>query len=329
MAISVSKTRAPDFASLNRGYNAVFSEDGLTLGLVVPIEAYPNTAVPTMQQHIERVQQAEALGFSAVWLRDVPFNVPSFGDAGQMFDPFVYLGALATTTEQIALGVSSIILPLRHPAHVAKAAASADVLSDGRILLGIASGDRFQEYPALDVNFELRGARFREAYTYIRSMADSMPQIDSAYGQVGGGMDLLPKPTNGRLPLLVTGSSQQSPEWIAAHADGWMTYPRPALAQARLIEGYRRNVAEHCEYGKPVMEPLYIDLVEDAGATPTPIHLGLRLGVDGLRDYLESRQAIGVNHVALNLRFNQQDIEQTLDTLANEILPHFNNRKSQ
>jgi len=49
--------------------------------------------------------------------------------------PVVYLGYLAAHTENIALGVGSIILPLRHPAHVAKAAATADVLSHGRILL--------------------------------------------------------------------------------------------------------------------------------------------------------------------------------------------------
>jgi len=55
-----------------------------------------------MAHHIERVQLAEELGFYAIWLRDVPFNVPSFGDAGQLFDPFVYLGLLAAQTERIA-----------------------------------------------------------------------------------------------------------------------------------------------------------------------------------------------------------------------------------
>ena len=49
--------------------------------------------VPRLERHLQRVQLAESLGFSAVWLRDVPFDVPSFGDAGQVFDPFVYLGA--------------------------------------------------------------------------------------------------------------------------------------------------------------------------------------------------------------------------------------------
>ena len=102
------------FDSLNKGYNSVFKIGQMSIGLVVPIESYSSSPVPTMDRHIERIQLVEQLGFSSIWLRDVPFNVPSFGDAGQLYDPFVYLGLLATQTETIALGVASIILPLRH-----------------------------------------------------------------------------------------------------------------------------------------------------------------------------------------------------------------------
>ena len=311
------------FASINEGYDAVFRPGQLSVGLVVPIESYANSPVPEMHRHVERVQLAESLGFSAVWLRDVPFNVPSFGDAGQVFDPFVYLGVLATQTTSIALGVASIILPLRHPAHVAKAAATADVLSDGRLILGIASGDRPEEYPALDLPFRERGRLFRESYDYIRSMSEPTSQFQTAFGNVGGGMDMLPKPTAGKLPLLVTGSSQQSADWIAANGDGWMTYPRPASSQSALIDDYRARVAAAGEPDKPVMEPLYLDLAEDPETPPRPIHLGLHLGINMLRDYLESRRQIGVNHVALNLRFNRANTESTLATLADQIIPEF------
>ena len=128
------------FRQINQGYESVFSLGQLSIGLVAPIEDYERGSRPTMAHHVERVQLAEELGFCAVWLRDVPFDVPSFSDAGQMFDPFVYLGLLAGQTNTIALGVASMILPLRHPAHVAKAAATVDELSNGRLLLGIASG---------------------------------------------------------------------------------------------------------------------------------------------------------------------------------------------
>ena len=192
-----------------------------------------------MVRHVERVQMAEELGFSAIWVRDVPFNLPSFGDAGQIFDPFVYLGLLAGKTHKIGLGVASIILPLRHPAHVAKAAASIYVLSDGRLILGVASGDRLEEYPALNLPYGNRGERFRAGFDYImrmiRRMGEDLPEFENIYGSPAGGIDMLPKPATGQLPLLVTGGSQQDTDWIAAHGDGWMIYPRNTAIQARII----------------------------------------------------------------------------------------------
>ena len=89
------------FPDLNRAYNTVFQPGRLSLGLVVPLEAYPASAVPAMDRHVARAELADALGFASLWLRDVPFNVPSFGDAGQMFDPFVYLGLLSGATRRI------------------------------------------------------------------------------------------------------------------------------------------------------------------------------------------------------------------------------------
>ena len=311
------------FQDINTGYNAVFKPGRLSIGLVVPIETYATGPVPAMTRHIDRVQLAESLGFSSVWLRDVPFNVPSFGDAGQVFDPFVYLGALAVQTRSIALGVASIALPLRHPAHVAKAAATADVLSGGRLILGIASGDRPEEFPALSRSYERRGELFRESYDYIRQMGEQAPHFVNAFGRVADGIDMLPKPVSGKLPLLVTGGSQQAADWIAANADGWMTYPRPALQQAHLINDYRARIDAADQPDKPVMEPLYLDLAADPDAQPRPIHLGMHIGINHLRDYLTSREQIGVNHVALNLRFNQADTEKTLRTLADDLLPDF------
>jgi len=279
--------------------------------------------VPSMERHLERVQLAEQLGFSAVWLRDVPFNVPSFGDAGQTFDPFVYLGLLAGQTKSIALGVASIILPLRHPAHVAKAAATVDVFSDGRLLLGVASGDRPEEYPAMSVNFEQRGQLFRESFDYIRQMAETESGFENVFGSPRGGMDMLPKPASGRIPLLITGGSQQEPDWVARRGDGWLTYPRNTDAQAQVIAQWRARVLSTGEYDKPVVQPLYIDLAADPDTRPHPIHLGFRSGTHHLRNYLKSVEEIGVNHVALNLRFNQLDIESTLQRLADDLLPDF------
>jgi luciferase-type oxidoreductase len=311
------------FPKINTAYNRVFNPGRLSIGLVLPLEAYPVGAEPTMQGHIEAAQLAERLGFSALWLRDVPFNVPSFGDAGQMFDPFVYLGSLATATDHIALGTASIILPLRHPAHVAKAAATADVLSGGRVLLGVASGDRPEEYPAMAHSYPDRGERFRDSVEYMRAVGASYPHHANAQGRLSGDIDLLPKPTGPRLPLLITGGSQQSPEWVAQNGDGWMTYPRDASSQGRVIADYRKRLMDAGQQDKPVMQSLYVDLLDEPEAPARPIHLGFQSGTTFLRRYLQEIEALGVNHVALNLRFNSASIDTTLRRLANDLLPNF------
>jgi len=319
----LNRVETAGFQPINKGYSRVFRRGKLSIGLVAPLENNPNGPVPRLERHLERVRLADELGFAAVWLRDVPFNVPSFGDAGQIFDPFVYLGFLAAATDRIALGVASIVLPLRHPAHVAKAAASADVLSGGRLVLGVASGDRPEEFPALNLPFEDRGRRFRDAFAYIREMALEAGAPVSDYGSPGGGMDMLPKPVAGKLPLLVTGGSRQDPDWTAAHADGWMTYPRQLPMQEKAVSDWRSRVLAHGAFDKPVMQPLYVDLAAEPDAPPRPIHLGFRIGIEPLKDYLNSLQAIGVNHVALNLRFNHGNIEDTLTRLAEALLPEF------
>ena len=210
----------------------------------------------------------------------MPFNVPSFGDVGQVYDPFVYLGALAASTKTIGLGVASVILPLRHPAHVAKAAATADVLSGGRLLLGIASGDRPEEYPALNMSYEDRGARFQESVAYMRALQQDFPNFSNSHGVLSGGVDLPPKPAGDRLPLLITGGSRQSPDWVARNGDGWMTYPRDAASQGRAVDDYRRRIVAAGEQNKPVMQSLYVDVMSDPHAPPRPIHLGFQSGVE-------------------------------------------------
>ena len=312
------------FETINRGYHQVFQANQLSLGLVVPIESYANSPIPSLSDHLKRAQHAEQLGFKALWLRDVPLQVPAFGDAGQTFDPFTYLGYLAGQTHTIALGIASVALPLHHPIHVAKSAATIDQLSEGRLILGVASGDRLQEYPAMGLDHEQRGALFRAAFAYLRAAAKPFPEVaPTAYGQLTGQADVLPKPFGDKLPLLLTGYSQQSLEWNAAHGDGWMYYPRNSAQQQQLIQRYRQLIPRTQAYSKPFMQPLYIDLQPDKDFRPQPIHLGFRIGVHYLVDYLQQLADIGVNHVALNLRFNQASIPTTLEQLAQHVLPHF------
>ncbi|MGB1234943.1 MAG: LLM class oxidoreductase [Planktomarina sp.] len=311
------------FPKMNRAYNTTFRPGKLSIGLVAPLEQVYPYENPTLNRHIERMQLAERLGFSALWLRDIPFSVPSFGDVGQMLDPFVYLGALAVQTQTIGLGIASAILPLRHPAHVAKSTASVDMLSGGRMLLGVASGDRPEEYPAMNMDYETRADRFRDSIAYMRKCFETDPQFEGMHGTLNGKMDMLPKPNAGTIPMLITGGSGQTPEWGAEHGNGWITYPRNAAMQGKFISEYRGRMADAGQPNKPVMQSLYVDLMPKASMPPRPIHLGFATGTDYLIEYLKEVEALGVNHVAINLRLNNVDIEETLERLGTEVLPQF------
>lgn len=312
------------FESINNAYNTVFKTGKLSLGLVIPIENYASSSVPTMHDHLRKVILIEKLGFKALWVRDVPFHIPTFGDAGQTYDPFTYLGYLAGQTKRIALGISSIALPLHHPVHVAKAAATIDQLSDGRLIMGIASGDRYEEYPAMNIDYHRRDQLFREAYHYIRNAQESFPTLESdAYGRLPGIGDILPKAKGHKIPMLITGSSRQSLKWIAENGDGWMYYPRNLGMQKQNIQEWRTIIYETQSRDKAFMQPLYVDLHEDDSFKPESIHLGFRIGAHYLIEYFNQLQDIGVNHVAINLRFNTVDIETTLNRLAEKVLPFF------
>lgn len=312
------------FETINKAYNSVFKPGQLSIGVVIPIENYVVGAVPTMQDHVERVKLVELLGFTAIWVRDVPYHVPSFGDVGQMYDPFTYLGYLAGHTSEIGLAIGSIALPLHHPLHVAKSAATIDQLSGGRLLMGVASGDRPQEYPVMGIDFHNRDELFRDSFAYIRAAAENFPVLDNNhYGKLDGQVDALPKPTGYKLPMLITGHSRQSLDWIAEYGDAWMYYPRNFYMQQNNIAEWRAKVAEKSIYDKPFMQSLYLDLQDDDDHKPTPIHLGFKIGANHLREYLENLRQMGVNHVGINLRLNTNDTVKTLEALAEKILPHF------
>ncbi len=318
------------FENINRGFNSVFQPEQLSIGIVIPIENYSNGPFPTMTDHISKVKLVEELGFKALWIRDIPFNVPSFGDAGQLFDPFTYLGFLTGHTSKIALGISSIALPLHHPLHVAKSATTIDQLSSGRLILGVASGDRPEEYPAMGIDFENREKLFRESFNYIRQVQGNFPNIENTnYGELTGKMDMLPKPFGKKIPLLITGSSRQTLEWNAQNADGWMNYPRNIYQQYNTIREWRDLIAKTKTNNKPFMQPLYVILQENDDFKPQPIQLGFRIGANYLIDYFQQLQDMGVNHVAINLRFNTRNMQQTLEHLSNKVLSHFHKNEQE
>jgi luciferase-type oxidoreductase len=306
------------------GYERMFAPNRLTLGVFFPIEAYKGD-VPTMRSQEKLARRSEELGYAALWVRDVPLRDPSFGDVGQIHDPWVYLGWIGAQTSRIALATGSIVLPLRHPLHTAKAAASFDQLTRGRFVMGVASGDRPIEFPAFGVDYEHRSALFRENLLEIRAvLTTEFPSLRTSYGTLFGKADLVPKP-RGWLPIMVTGHSGQRLEWIAANSDGWITYPRGLDRQADVVAHWRAAVASFDPGAfKPFVQSLYVDLTADPDHPPEPIHLGFRGGRHVVLRFFESLRAIGVNHVILNLKYGERDAGEVLEEIGREVVPRLN-----
>jgi luciferase-type oxidoreductase len=303
--------------SSHAGFHRIFGADQLTLGLFFAIESYPG-AVPTMADQMRLARRAEELGFDALWVRDVPLLDPSFGDAGQVYDPWVFLGQVATATEHVSLVTGGIVLPLRHPLHVAKAAASVDAISGGRFVLGLAGGDRPAEYPAFGADFPNRAERYRESVSMIRTaLRDSFPVTVTSLGTLGGNLDLIPKPPTG-LPLLAVGAAGQPLRWLADNLDGFVTYPRPLHVQ--------RSLAESWGSAKPIAQSLYVDLVADPDRPPTPIHLGYRLGSAHLVDVLQALHQVGIAHVVLNLKYGSRPAAEVIEEIGESVLPRLRTR---
>jgi luciferase-type oxidoreductase len=305
------------------GFKRMFVENKLSLGIFFPLESFESD-IPEMKDQERLAKLTEKLGYAALWFRDVPLRDPSFNDVGQIFDVWVYLSWIAAQTSTIGLATGSVILPIRHPIHTAKAAASIDQLSNGRLVLGVASGDRPVEFPAFNINIETRGEKFKDHFSVMKqALEESFPHIQSQSSILEGLADTIPKAV-GKLPFLVTGNSQQSLAWIAANADGWITYPRPINQQANIIKQWHEELKKHANQEfKPFAQSFYIDLSENSDEAPTPIHLGFRSGTKALIDFLEQCQLVGVNHVALNLKIGKRPAEEVIAEIGETVLPNF------
>ena len=317
------------------GFRRTFARGRLTLGMGFPIGTRADdgrVTAPEVQGELARL--AEEAGFAALYARDIPLRVPSFGDVGQIFDPWVFLTHIAARTTRIALGTAGIVLPVRHPLHVAKSAASLDQISGGRFLLGLASGDRPEEFRAFGLEQGRRGERFREnVHVLTHALTTEMRGIRWSGGWMHSA-DVVPKPSASGLPLLMVGSCQQSLEYLATHGHGYLTYPRDFDAQRRTAARWRELVNmtatpdhrvndDDGEVFKPFAQSLQIDLAEDPAEDASPIDFGFRVGRRRLVDHLGDLQRIGVNHVLLGLGASRRPVAEVLHELGEHVLPRF------
>ncbi|MFL9888637.1 LLM class oxidoreductase [Paraburkholderia agricolaris] len=306
----------------HRGFARVFQPGRLTFGFVAPLEGYPDSPGPTLFNHEEMVRQIDQIGISALWLRDVPFYDPSFGDVGQVLDPMVYAGWLAAVTQRIAIGTAGIVAPLRHPLFVAKQAASVDQLLGGRFLLGLASGDRPGEYPSFGLEFENRAERYRDALSVICSATEShfSQHRSRHYGALDGTLDLIPKPVGPRLPIIAVGRAGQSIDWIAENADAWIWHGSDARSMTDVIPQWR--IACGQRHFKPYGYGTWFDMAENPDE---PLQRGrvLKAGRRALIELWKEQEAAGVSHVILNLKQTRRPAAEVLDELAEYVLPVF------
>jgi probable F420-dependent oxidoreductase len=143
--------------------------------------------------------------------------------AHELLEPLVTLGAISAATHRIRLGTGILVLPQRQPALVAKQVATLDVLSNGRVRLGVGVGWQRSEYESLGVAFAERGRRIDEAITLMRRYwtEPSVTFHGQFYRAEAMGMD--PKPVQpGGPPIWLGGDSEAALHRVGRLGDGWM-----------------------------------------------------------------------------------------------------------
>ncbi len=247
-------------------------------------------------------QHAEQLGFEAIFVPDhlvapltfdpvYPYResgMPSFGPETPFADAFVLLGNLAALTKTIRLGVGVYVLPLRNPFVAAKAAATAQELSRGRVVLGVGIGWMREEFEAVGEEFKGRADRTEEMLDVMRKLwsGEAVEHEGQWYKfpalQMSPGISSTP-------PVLWGGSSPAAIKRAARAADGWFGPPtgfaenlaaREAIRAALAAEG---RVETSFDYWPNANEPASAELFtryRDAGF----VHLGVRTMADASLD---------------------------------------------
>jgi len=151
-------------------------------------------------------------------------------------EPFVLFGFLAAATQRLELVSGIIILPQRQTALVAKQAAAVDVLSGGRLRLGVAVGWNPVEFEALGENFKTRGARIEEQVELMRTLwTKELVTFNGKYHRVPDA-GLNPLPVQRPIPIWMGGESEVVQKRMARIADGWMPHFRPGAPAQSAVD---------------------------------------------------------------------------------------------
>lgn len=243
----------------------------------------------------EYAQAAEQLGYSHILAYDHVLgastkNRPNWTGpytSDTMFhEPFVLFGYLAGITQRVELVTGVIILPQRQTALVAKQAAEVDVLSGGRLRLGVGIGWNEVEYEGLNENFRNRGKRFEEQIEVLRLLL-TQPVVDfhgEYHNITEAGIN--PLPVQRPLPIWIGASVEAAVERAGRIGDGWFPQVPPDERGRRLVEILRTSA-------------------EQAGRDPNSVGIEARVnlrqgGPDDWRAFYEGWRDLGATHIGVN-----------------------------
>ncbi len=199
----------------------------LRVGVALPHSGYSFPGEPLGWERVAEVAAfCEEQGFDAIWASDhFVFDQPPLveGTASQL-DPLVVLPALATLTNRIRLGTLTLAVGFRPPSVVAKAAASLDRLSGGRLTLGLGAGWMASEYARAGIPFPPAGERLEqleEAVQLIRAMlAAEVASFQGKHFRVVEAPNR-PGPVQDQVPIWVGAHGERALRVVARVADGW------------------------------------------------------------------------------------------------------------
>ena len=159
-------------------------------------------------------------------------------------EPFVLFGFLAAVTQRVELVTGILILPQRQTALVAKQAAAADVLSRGRLRLGVGVGWNPVEFEALGENFKNRGKRIEEQITVMRALwAEELVTVQGQWHRITDA-GINPLPSRRSIPIWMGGESEVVLHRAARMADGWMPHFRPGPEGQAIVDRLHGDIKE-------------------------------------------------------------------------------------
>jgi probable F420-dependent oxidoreductase len=185
------------------------------------------------REALEEVTRAEELGFDSVWMEEHHSVTNHYWPS-----PFTVLAGFATRTSRVMLGTDICVAAFYHPVRLAEDVAMLDVMSGGRMTLGVAIGYKPDEFALYGVPLEKRGARFEEQLAIVKGLwTEGSVSFKGTYYTVEGRLE--PRPvTKPHPPLWIGGWGDLTLRRAATLADNWI--PGPTADLARLLAGKRQ-----------------------------------------------------------------------------------------